>query len=189
MDTMEEFDVFKVEDYFLGFKSFKGKDIKKWVKNNIHNSNLDIQNAAKYLNKKYYKTKESKPHDDQYYYFKRVGEMQFHLMRDKVMSPIINEFEPKNLSLGEFKRLLSQIRSVEKRIKKYKNRYDMATINNLNIKLDTRLVILMEGDQFSFKKYESLCRYKRMQVYNIFRDKLLDLQLLLFNIKAIYKKD
>lgn len=46
----------------------------------------------------------------------------------------------------------------------------------------------MNGEQFSFKVYESMSRYKKMQMYSIFKDKMLDLKCHLYMLKSINSK-
>ena len=188
MDTMEGFNVYEIEDYFLQDKSFRGKDIENWIKHSLDNSNVDVKVFAKFLNKNFYK-KKNKPHPDQYYYFKRVGEMRAHLIRDKVLCPIIEEYAKKNVSLKEFKKLLREIRFVEKQIRNKNNKYDLDKLNKINNLLGYRIMILMNGEKFSFDQYKLFNRYRRIQFYSIFRDKLLDLNVIYYNIKIIDKMD
>ena len=115
-------------------------------------------------------------------------EMEYYLIRDKVMSPLINEFEPRNVSIKEFKKLLYNIRSLEKKIKRFSDKQDLIKIQDLNDILDWRIKAIMNGEQFSFKVYESMSRYKKMQMYSIFKDKMLDLKCHLYMLKSINSK-
>lgn len=188
INTMENFDIYDAEDYFISFKSFKGTDILEWIKTHLDSDITDEKIFAKFLKKKYIKNGKFTPHKDQYYYFKRVGEMEYYLIRDKVMSPLINEFEPSNVSIKEFKKLLSNIRSLEKKIKRFSDKQDLIKIQDLNDILDWRIETIMNGEQFSFKVYESMSRYKKMQMYSIFKDKMLDLKCHLYMLKSINSK-
>ena len=104
------------------------------------------------------------------------------------MSPLINEFEPRNVDIKEFKKLLSNIRSLEKKIKRFSDKQDLIKIQELNDILDWRVEAIMNGKQFSFKVYESMSRYKKMQMYSIFKDKMLDLKCHLYMLKSINSK-
>jgi hypothetical protein len=185
LNTMDGFSVYDVEDYFVSYKSFKGKDIYDWILDHLISDSMDEKQFAKFLKRKYVKNNKFGPHVDQYYYFKRVGEMECYLVRDRILSPIIDDFEPKRVDLRDFKNLLADIRSLEKRIKKSKfcTKYDLEDIAKTNKKLDYRIELLMGGEKFSFKKFDTMKRYKKMQMYSVFKDKYLDLKCIWHQIR------
>lgn len=114
INTMENFDIYDAEDYFISFKSFKGTDILEWIKTHLDSDITDEKIFAKFLKKKYIKNGKFTPHKDQYYYFKRVGEMEYYLIRDKVMSPLINEFEPSNVGIKRIQKIIIQYKIFRK---------------------------------------------------------------------------
>lgn len=185
---MESFNVYKIEDYLLSNKCFKGDDIKNWIDEHRFSLNEDESKLAWFLHRNYYREgNESHPHGDQYYYFKRVDEMEYFMIRDRTLSPLMKDTNF-CVDLKEFKRLLRTIRYMDRKIKYYSNKYDTARINEINSLLDYRVNLLNGGKPFTFKIYDNAAHYKRAQFYNIFKDKLIDLQVLMNNIEMTNTK-
>ena len=115
------------------------------------------------------------------------------LIKQGVVEPIEEKQTEKEedytkLTIKELKKLLSNIRSLEKKIKRFSDKQDLIKIQELNDILDWRVEAIMNGKQFSFKVYESMSRYKKMQMYSIFKDKMLDLKCHLYMLKSINSK-
>ena len=48
INTMENFDIYDAEDYFISFKSFKGTDILEWINTHLDSDITDEKIFAKF---------------------------------------------------------------------------------------------------------------------------------------------
>lgn len=187
MISIDKFDPLEVDKYERNYISFRGEDIKRWVFTNLNNKeDFDAAFVANSLFQKYYRNDLYLPHDKQFYYIINSNyRLGFSLRRDLVLSPIIKDNSDLYglINYNTMQELCDNIECTiyEIRSNSKLNNGDLIELNRINVLCTDRCYTLLKRkfDLCNFEKYSS---YKRLQLYSIFRDKLLDLEVLKSNI-------
>ena len=187
MNTMKGFNITQLQYYYDNRISFKCIDILKWAKANLSNNDFNIKYAAQDLMSHYFIRSYRRPNNDCFYYIceNEFSKNLYKIERDYIMSPI-TQGKGKDVSL--IKKLQKDSDNIITKILSSNNctEWERKYITYINNVYRKRIFTITEGDSdILYTKYYKYSKKQKNQIYSIVKDRLKDLQTLLYIFKRI----
>lgn len=184
---MKNFDISNLDYYYQNRISFRCSDIINWCKSNFDNSDFNISYAAKELYNHYFSDENRMPKKDTFFYiiYNEYAKNLYRIIKDKVMCGFkTKDYIPLEEVIKRTDSIIDDIKSSD-----VCSCSDIAYINKINNVYKRRMSIMVRKKKsFNLKYYHACDSNTKHVLYNIHKDKLDELQLILFTLRQIEKR-